>query len=230
MFIEPKIFRNEGVSSGFSFNTQDYKSQEELEMDLIGAKNKKMLFLNQEHTDKIALYPGSDLETPFDAIITQRKGYHLFLKTADCNPILFFDTKKKVAGAIHAGWKGINQKIITKTLQLAEKKFRIDINSTKFVVGPSIRACCYEVKEDLMNKFKAPPIGNWSSGTEDFFIKRGDKFHFDQIEAINQEFHNLGVKEESIEIIDQCTHCSSQFFSYRYDKTTMRNISFIGIK
>jgi len=224
MFIEPKVFRNENVSSGFSFNDKIYKSQESLEKELLGAKNKKMLFLNQKHTNKVAIYPGSDLKSPFDAIITQRKGYYLFLKTADCNPILFFNTKVKVIGAIHAGWKGIHSKIITKTIELAQKKYQMPLESTKFVIGPSIRSCCYEVKNDLVETFEKE-----FKNTDNFFINRGKNIHFDQIEAINQEFNNLGIKEENIEIIDQCTHCSEGFFSYRKDGTELRNISFIGM-
>ncbi len=224
MFIEPKIFRNTELLSGFSFNDKDYKSQNDLEEELIGSKTKKMIFLNQNHTDKIAIYPGSDLKNEFDAIITQRKGYYLFLKTADCNPILFFNSKVKVIGAIHAGWRGIEQKIITKTIELAQKKYHLELKDTKFVIGPSIRSCCYEVKQDLVDKFS-----NSFKNTDNFFIKRGNKIHFDQIEAIKQEFNNLGLKEENIEIIDQCTHCSNQFFSYRKNGTDLRNISFIGM-
>lgn len=224
MFIEPKIFRNTEISSGFSFNEKNYKNQNQLEEELIGSKTKKMLFLNQKHTDKVAIYPGSNLNDEFDAIITQRKGYYLFLKTADCNPILFFNSKIKVIGAIHAGWKGIEQKIITKTIELAQKKYHLELKDTKFVIGPSIRSCCYEVKEDLIAKFNK----NFEN-TDNFFIKRGNKIHFDQIEAITQEFNNLGLKQENIEIIDQCTHCSKQFFSYRKNATKLRNISFIGM-
>jgi len=224
MLLEPKILRDTSISSGFSFNTEKYKSQEAFQESLIGKKTKKMLFLNQEHTDKVAVYPGSNLNTPFDAIITQRKGYYLFLKTADCNPILFFDSKSNLIGAIHAGWRGIHQKIITKTMDLAIKKYNLDINTVKFIVGPSIRSCCYEVKEDLVQEFTES-----FDSTEDFFTKRLGKIHFDQIEAIKQEFNTLGVKSQNVEIIDQCTHCSDQYFSFRKNKTKMRNISFIGM-
>ena len=224
MFIEPKIFRGTGISSGFSFNSKNYQSQTELENELIGQKTKKMLFLNQKHTDKTAVYPGSNLNNEFDAIITQKKGYYLFLKTADCNPVLFFDSKIKVIGAIHAGWRGIEQKIITKTIKLAQRKYQLTLENTKFVIGPSIRSCCYEVKQDLVDKFNSS-----FENTENYFINRGNKIHFDQIEAILQEFSSLGAKESNIEVIDQCTHCSNQFFSYRENGTPLRNISFIGM-
>jgi len=224
MLLEPKILRGTTVASGFSFNVSKYKSQEAFQESLIGKKTKKMLFLNQEHTDKIAVHPGSNLNQPFDAIMTQRKGYFLFLKTADCNPVLFFDPKTNVIGAIHAGWKGLEQRIITKTMELAIKKYSLDLSTVKFIIGPSIRSCCYEVKQDLVDTFNKT-----FDSTEDFFIKRSGKIHFDQLEAIKQEFNNLKVKTENIEIIDQCTHCSNQYFSYRENKTKMRNISFIGM-
>ena len=223
MFIKPKIFTDKNILSGFSFNTEKYETQEEFENALIGPKNKKMIFLNQKHTDKTALIPGSNISDPHDAAITQRKGYFLFLRTADCNPILFYEPQKKVIGAVHAGWRGLKSEIFTKTINLAVKKYHIDTALIKVSVGPSIRSCCYEVKDDLIKEFQ-----NFEK-LDTLFVKRGGKIHFNQTERLKNEILSLGIKEENIEIIDQCTHCSEKFFSYRENKTELRNLAFIAI-
>ena len=34
------------------------------------------------------------------------KGFALGVVTADCVPIIVYDTKNEIIGCIHAGWKG----------------------------------------------------------------------------------------------------------------------------
>ena len=224
MFIQPQIFKNLPVTAGFSFNSSISTDQNDFEKKLIGKKNKKMIFLKQKHTDKVALFPGSNLNEPFDAVITRRKEHFLFLRTADCNPILFYEENKKVIGVIHAGWRGLKQKIFTKTILKAQEKYNIDVKKLKIAVGPSIRVCCYEVKEDLIEEFSI------FENHQELFTHQGSKIYFDQIKTLEREFEKLDIPQNNIEIIDQCTYCAEGYFSYRKNKTDMRNISFIGME
>ena len=50
-----------------------------------------------------------------DGLITKKKGLALSVLTADCAPILIYDKKTKMIGAIHAGWKGALKKIVVKS-------------------------------------------------------------------------------------------------------------------
>lgn len=46
-----------------------------------------------------------------DAMLTCEKGVCIGVSTADCIPILLYDRKKGVAGAVHAGWRGTARRI-----------------------------------------------------------------------------------------------------------------------
>jgi copper oxidase (laccase) domain-containing protein len=41
-----------------------------------------------------------------DAILTDRPEITLFMRFADCVPILLYDPVRRVAGMVHAGWQG----------------------------------------------------------------------------------------------------------------------------
>ena len=63
--------------------------------------------------------------------------------TADCVPIILFDSQNQIIGCIHAGWKGAFSGIIENTI----KKFK-KINSKNKIyaaVGPCIGNKSYEV-------------------------------------------------------------------------------------
>ena len=57
-----------------------------------------------------------------DGLITKKNGLALSILTADCAPILIYDKKTKMIGAIHAGWKGAYKKIVIKMLKFFLKK------------------------------------------------------------------------------------------------------------
>ena len=52
-----------------------------------------------------------------DAIITNQKRLPIAVLTADCVPLLLYDSKEEIIAAIHAGWKGAFKGIINKILQ-----------------------------------------------------------------------------------------------------------------
>ena len=57
----------------------------------------------------------SDTTIEGDAVITQRVGQWIGIRTADCVPVLLFDPKIRVVAAIHAGWRGTVGHIVQKT-------------------------------------------------------------------------------------------------------------------
>ena len=92
----------------------------------IGCTQNKLLLLNQIHSssfnfvDKNYKYNGKRIKG--DALITNTRKVAIGILTADCAPILFYDSKKKIIGAVHAGWKGAYKKIILKIVKSLQKK------------------------------------------------------------------------------------------------------------
>ena len=65
--------------------------------------------LNQVHGNVVhaATRDTAVLRPAGDGIVTAEPGVILGIYTADCVPILMVDSKRKIAGAFHAGWRGI---------------------------------------------------------------------------------------------------------------------------
>ena len=69
-------------------------------------------------------------------MITTLKGIGIGVLTADCVPILLYESKKKIVGCIHAGWRGAFLGIIENTIK---KLSKINPNSKIIAcVGPCI--------------------------------------------------------------------------------------------
>jgi len=87
-----------------------------------------------------------------DAIITDQKNLPIAVLTADCTPLLFYDKKRKMIAAVHAGWKGAFKGIIKKVINFMLKK-GCQRKNIIAAIGPSIAQKNYEVKTKFMNKF-----------------------------------------------------------------------------
>ncbi len=87
-----------------------------------------------------------------DAIITNQKRLPIAVLTADCVPLLLYDSKKEIIAAIHAGWKGAFKGIINNVIKFMLKKGCKTKNIT-VSIGPCIGRKNYNVGEDFKNKF-----------------------------------------------------------------------------
>jgi polyphenol oxidase len=127
----------------------------------------------------------------------------LAIKTADCLPIIIEGSKGAVF--LHAGWRGLANKI----LQRPEIAM---INPQRVLIGPSIHYCCFEVSPDFKENF--PDSTN--------FQKHGGKLTFNLQQEAKDQLRQL-YPNLLVDISPICTYCNSDFHSYRRDKTQKRN-------
>ena len=143
-------------------------------------------------------------------------------------PILFYEPKKNIIGAIHAGWKGAYKKIVKKMINYFKKKGS-KINDICAVIGPGISQNNYEIKDDFKNKFLNQDIKN-----KKYFIKYKNRIFFNLKDYIFDQLRNCGVN--NIELIKKDTfNTKNKFFSARRSLKNKiddygRNISIIMIK
>lgn len=78
-----------------------------------------------------------------DALITNQKRVFLFLLTADCLPIAFYDSENKAIAIAHASRHNI-QSIITSTISKMEEKLNTKPQYLLVEIGPSIGPCHYQ--------------------------------------------------------------------------------------
>ena len=195
----------------------------------IKCNKKKLILLKQVHSNKIYLLNNIPKKKLIgDALITSKNKFALGILTADCAPIFLFDPRKKMIGAIHAGWKGAYKKIINKTINKFKKKGSRIIDLIA-VIGPCISKHTYEVKKDFLKKFL-----NQNQKNRRFFIFKKNKIFFNLNDCIKNQLSEIGVNK--IEIINKDTYLrKNNFFSHRRSLKNKyndygRNISVIMIK
>src|SRR3984957_1473683 len=110
--------------------------------------------LNQVHGNVIhaATRDTAALRPPGDGLVTAEPGVMLGIFSADCVPILMVDTKRKIAGALHAGWRGVIADIADAGVR-AMVQLGARASDIRAAMGPSIGSCCFEVDSELGERF-----------------------------------------------------------------------------
>lgn len=192
----------------------------------IALTDKKKIYIPiQEHTDNVLFVDSKTNRQIADAVITNEKGILLGVRTADCVPVLLYDQKSKVCGAVHAGWRGTAATILKKTINTMRSSFNSSPQNILLAVGPSIKMCCYNVGDDVLESI----VG--ATGKGEYFMKQGEKYFLDLALANKHQAIASGILDKNIWMSDECTCClPDRFYSYRHDnKTTERQGGFIGI-
>lgn len=178
--------------------------------DFLNVAPDHLVGVHQVHSADAVALQGPIIPAPkADGLVTARKGVALAILTADCQPVLFADTKAQVIGAAHAGWKGALDGILDATIARMETlgAKRSDIAA---VIGPSISQTNYEVGPEFRDTFVTadPTFAR-------FFVDgKGDRFHFDLPAFGLDRLRQSGIKEARW--TGHCTYSDAKrFYSYR---------------
>lgn len=140
------------------------------------------------------------------------KGDVLVIKSADCLPVIVYDSVNARIAAVHSGWKGtansIVKEAITKMVSLGSKASEL-----KIYVGPHIQKTSFEVMDDVKNVFEK----NFSYKG---IIEKKDETHYliDLGKVVKLDAISMGAKEENIYLSSLDTVTDERFHSYRRDK------------
>ncbi len=187
---------------------------------------------NQTHGDHIAVLDKKEMRgwdglddavEDCDALITDQVGVILTILTADCVPVLLYDPLRKVVAAVHAGWKGTEAEIVSKTIEIMRERFLSNPSDILAGVAPAIGKCCYEVGEDVASHFFDHP---------DTMERCGEKYMLDLPLINKKQMMASGLLEEHIEMSGICTACEVEhYFSYRKEQgCSGRFMSMIGMR
>jgi YfiH family protein len=120
----------------------------ELAFSALGYAAESRFDVWQIHSAQIVLADGPRGEHRMqkaDAIITNQPGVPLFMRYADCVPILLHDPRKGAIGLVHAGWLGTLRKVTSKTVQAMRSAFGSKPGDMIACIGPSIGVEHYPV-------------------------------------------------------------------------------------
>ena len=196
------MIRSKNLNNAFFSSARDGSIEEILES--VGFQN-QVATMDQTHSSEIE-FADSCISYKCDGIYTDKIKLPLVVKTADCVPILMESIKG--VSATHAGWRGLERSIFEKSIAIH------DISSLKISIGPHARKCCYEVGVEFLEKFNKS------------INKVEDKYYLDLTKNIKQFALENNI---NLEDTGECTICNKEYFSYRKNKTSERQFSFIWI-
>ena len=205
------IYRSLNCGPGSNDDKKKINKNLEIVKNKINKNSKNIFLLNQVHSNKFVFidkYSKYQKKERADAIITDIPKLPIAILTADCAPILIYDKKKKMIGAIHAGWKGAYKGIISKVINFMIKK-GCEKKNMLAVIGPCIAQKSYNVREDFRTKFLKKDKRN-----KVFFKKRKNLICFDLSKYIKSQLKLMKITNLDMINIDTFPK-KNNFFSAR---------------
>lgn len=158
-----------------------------------------------------------------DGFVTDEPGVFVFVRVADCTPILLCGEKhdkSPVIAAVHAGWRGTVKGIAAEAVS-AMAELGCIRESVRAAVGPHIGVCCFEVGGDLKSEAEKQ---QGKSFADRYVISKGknslgEEKYLCDMSGMNRELLvSAGVRAENIDISGDCTMCMSDIY-YSHRKT-----------
>ena len=148
-----------------------------------------------------------------DGLVTAVRGLPLMCFTADCVPALLCEEENGVIAAVHCGWRSSVGDILKNAVEamcaLGARREKICC-----ALGPAIGRCCFETDDDVPDA-----VARYLGGeVEGLFTGRADgKTLVDLRGANRRRLIQLGLREENIDVSDECTVClHDKYWSHRY--------------
>jgi YfiH family protein len=206
-----------GVSQGFfsSLNLGDHVGDNPAHVYLNRQRLQRWLglshevfWLRQVHGTQAVCAEKTQAPVEADAVYTFKPGYVCAVQTADCLPILFCDRGGSWVAAVHAGWRGLLEGVVTATLTAVDQApsqvlawLGPAIGPHRFEVGEEVRSAFIGRNRSTVNCFRPSPTGRWWA---------------DIYALARCQLHACGVN--AIYGGTLCTYTNQErFFSYRRD-------------
>jgi YfiH family protein len=151
-----------------------------------------------------------------DAILTSEPGVTLFMRFADCVPILLCDPVRKVIGLAHSGWAGTVKRVSASAVQAMHDRYGTQPGDILAAIGPSIGPDHYEVGENVIEQVET------AFGQDGQALLPGRRIrddgspaaYFDLWSANRLVLEEAGVRK--IELASICTACHTEdWYSHR---------------
>ncbi len=163
-----------------------------------------------------------------DALITTQRGVVVGVVTADCVPVLVYDTQGGGVGAAHAGWRGLAAGVLRHTVEALSAHCGTAPVSLRALIGPCICSRCFEcgpeVAEAFIDTFGREAGAYVRAGS-------GDRVHVDLPGLARLALREAGLADEAIVPAQDCTRCLPDiYWSHRAHGLQRGNqLSFIAL-
>ena len=191
--------------------------------DSLDISRKQLFYPHQIHGTEIQKIDNTFLALPHeeqisrldgvDALITDVPNIAITVTTADCVPILLYDTAQKVSATIHAGWRGTAKAITRHVLTAMQTHYGSQPQDIYAMIAPCIGIDAYEVGDEVTTALQ-------SAGYDLSYITKKHpvtgRTHIDLATANAYLLLQQGILLEHLEVCGICTHkYSNTFYSVR---------------
>lgn len=187
----------------------------------VGADGGKLAMTNQVHKDTVRVVTAADwkadpyekVEYEADGLMTATPGVALMVFGADCLPVLFYDPVRRAVAAVHAGWRGTADGIVTRAVERLGEVYGSRPEDILAAIGPGIGPDCFETHEDVPNAMMAAVS---SPALQFIQIKENGKYAVD-LKGINaKRLEQAGLDPNHIAVCSDCTACQpDKYWSHR---------------
>lgn len=179
----------------------------------------QLVFMQQVHGAEVCevVDPAGDFVC--DGLFTRLEHTALCVMTADCLPLLLASADGAVCGAVHCGWRSLQQGIIKNAVQQMQA---VTASPLQAWLGPAAGAQSFEVGAELVELFAAvdPDLSCC------FRPRAEGKYLLDLYAVASRLLQNCGVTAVSALCLDTIT-TPDLFFSYRRERITGRMAAII---
>ena len=180
----------------------------------LGFSARQLVLTRQTHSDIVRAVSLTDAGKGLDhdaypecdALISATAGVALVVFTADCTPVLLHDPVTGAVGAVHAGWRGTANGIVSKTVAAMADTYGCDPKNICAAIGPNIAQCCFETDSDVPDAM----IAAFGDGALPFIRQTGAKYYVNLKELNALWLKEAGVADISISSL--CTACRPDLF------------------
>ena len=215
--LSPEPWHSLNVGGTVGDERTRVRANRNLSLKVLGCEPDSVFDVWQVHSADVvcATAPRPDTEAvrQADIILTDKPELTLYMRFADCVPILFHDPRKGVIGVAHAGWMGTLRDVATATINAMVNQYGSKPADIIAGIGPSIGPDHYEVGADVILQVRQ----KFGDESEQLLKSHNDKIHFDLWKTNRLLLEKAGV--EKIEVAEICTACNTDdWFSHRAEK------------
>ena len=178
-----------------------------LQRTILSKKNE--VGMVQTHGNRVVVVSKKDIGSSIkncDGLLTNDPETVLKISVADCIPLAIFDPATNSIGLIHAGWRGLDRKIIKNAIDLMIKNFSVKPQNLHVEIGPHICQRHYEIKSDVAERFLNYP---------DAIKKENGKMFLDLTEVAKEQLIKSGINKNKIKVDIRCTFEDLSLPSFR---------------
>ncbi|MFK8021187.1 MAG: peptidoglycan editing factor PgeF [Pseudomonadales bacterium] len=182
--------------------------------------NTELNWLQQVHGSLVHQAP--TLLCEGDGLYTAKVLQACCIMTADCVPILLCDKSGSEIGALHAGWRGVANRII----EHGVGRFDAANSDIHVWIGPSISVRHFRIGRDVYKQLRQSIFRVDSEHCFTADKQSSEHFFADLGGLIELQCRELGI--DKVSHANRCSYAENEcFYSYRRDGETGRNASVI---